>query len=79
MRRYYFHVHNSIGFVQDEEGRELPDDGAARDEAIRGIRSILSEDALAGEIDLRGRLDVAVEGGGTLFSVPFAEAMKVER
>ncbi|TMJ20275.1 MAG: hypothetical protein E6G92_11155 [Alphaproteobacteria bacterium] len=78
MPHYYFHVHNSIGFVEDEEGRDLPDRDVARQEAIKGIRSILSEDVLGGFIDLAGRIEVVEEGSGDpALTVPFDEAVDV--
>jgi hypothetical protein len=78
MPHFYFHVHNSIGFIEDEEGRDLPDRSIARDEAIKGIRSILSEDVLGGVLDLGGRIDVVEEGSGDpALTVPFGEAVDV--
>jgi hypothetical protein len=75
---YYFHVHNSIGFVEDEEGRELPDEASARVEAVKGIRSILSEDVLGGVLDLKGRIDVVEEGDARpALTVAFEEAVEV--
>ena len=58
MPLYYFNLYNRIGFVPDEEGRELPDTGAARTVALNGIRSVLAEDVLAGRLDLAGRLEI---------------------
>ncbi|MFN3946236.1 MAG: DUF6894 family protein [Allosphingosinicella sp.] len=79
MPRYYFHTHNGSGSSFDEEGQELPDIHAARREALRGIRSIVSEEAQSGEVDLRGRLDVAGGDGGVLFTVQYDEAIQVRR
>ena len=50
MPRYFLHVNNSIGFVEDEEGVELPDLDAAREKAAAGVRSMRDawDAALAG-------------------------------
>lgn len=78
MPHYHFHVHNGIGFVEDEEGRELPDPERARAEAIKGIRSILSEDVMTGRLDLGGRIEV-VESGSVeaALTVHFDEAVEI--
>lgn len=77
MPRYRFNVDNGTGFVADEEGRELADLDAARAEGLKGVRSILAEDVLAGRLDLEGRLDVVGEAGEILLTIRFAEAVKV--
>ena len=79
MPRYHFNIDNGIGFVADEEGRELPDLETARAEGFRGIRSILAEDVLHGRIDLAGRLEVIDEAGVLLLTIPFADAVDVSR
>ena len=77
MPRFFFHIRNSNGLTPDEEGRQLPDAAAAREEALRGIRSIVADEALHGRLDLSGTLDVADEAGEALFSVPFADAFEL--
>jgi hypothetical protein len=79
MARYFFHVHNGIGLIDDEDGRELLDLGRAREEAIKGIRSIVSDEALQGRIDLSGRITIADETGAPLLTVKFEEAFEVRR
>ncbi len=79
MPRYRFNVDNSIGFVADEEGRELPDLAAARAEALKGVRSILAEDVLNGRLDLKGRLEVTDEAGEILATIGFADAVDISR
>jgi hypothetical protein len=77
MPRFFLHVHNRIGFVEDEEGQDLPDLDAARDVAIASIRSIISEEASQGAIDLGGRVEIVDEHRRTLSVVPFADAFAV--
>ena len=77
MPHYHFNLHNSLGLILDEEGRELPDLEAARDEAIKGVRSILAGEVLEGQVDLRGRLEITDEGRKTVLVLAFAEAVEV--
>lgn len=79
MPHYFFHIRNGNGLTPDDEGRELVDANTARQEALRAIRSIISEEARDGRLDLRGVIDVAVDGGEPLFSVPFDEAFDLRR
>ena len=75
MPRFHFHVHDHSGETHDLDGRELPDLAAARAEAIKGVRSILSYEARQGLIDLTGRIDVADAEGRVLFSIPTADTV----
>lgn len=77
MPRFFFHIRNGNGLTLDEEGRQLPDARAAREEALRDIRSIIADEALHGRLDLRGALEVAEGASEALFSVPFAEAFEL--
>jgi len=77
--RYYFHVRNGNGLVEDEEGRSLPDRDTARAEALKGVRSMLSEDVLSGFLDLQGTIDVVEEAGEPVLSLDFGEAVDVRR
>jgi hypothetical protein len=76
---YHFNVQNGTGFVEDEEGRDLPDLDAVRSEALTGIRSILAEDVRKGFLDLGGRIDVLDETGTRLLTIGFAEAVEIRR
>ena len=44
MKRYYFHVRNSVDDAFDREGLLYPDLEAAKAQAIISIRSILAEE-----------------------------------
>lgn len=79
MPRYRFDIHNGIGFVADEEGRELADLAVAQAEGLKGVRSILAEDVLIGCLDLRGRLDIADAEGRILATISFDEAVDILR
>lgn len=77
MPRYFFHIHNGTGLTEDQEGRELPDIAAAREEAVSGIRSIVSEEARGGQLDLAGRIEVFDAAGRAVLTLPFAEAFEI--
>jgi multimeric flavodoxin WrbA len=77
--RFFLNIRNGSGFTPDEEGRELADLGAARDEAVKGIRSILAEEAKEGRVDLAGAIEVTDGGGAPIAEVPFGEAVAVHQ
>jgi hypothetical protein len=77
MALFFFHLHNGLGFLRDEEGRELPDLDAARREAVRSIRSLLAEEITGGRIDLGGRVEIAGADGEILAQVAYAEAIEI--
>ena len=77
MPLFYLHVYNRTGVSRDEEGEELDDVSQAHRRAIEGIRSILSDEASQGMLDLRGRVEIVSETGAPLATVPFAEAFEL--
>lgn len=77
MTRYRFNVYNRIGFVEDFEGRELPDLDAVRREAVRGVRSILREEVLNGRVDLRGRIEVLDPADRVVLRLRFDETVDI--
>ncbi len=77
MPLFYFHVYDGMLVAPDDEGLELTDIDAARNEAVRGARSILSEDILRGCIDLSGRIEIAGEDGTILLALPFRDAFEI--
>ena len=79
MPHYHFNIDNSIGFLADEEGRELSGLDEARAEALKGARSIIAEEVLQGRVDLRGRLEVVDRSGKVLMTIAFSEAVEILR
>ena len=77
MPLFYLHVYNQIGLARDEEGEDLPDIDLARKKAIDGIRSILSDEAHQGVLDLRGKVEIANDRGEVLDVVPFSDAFEL--
>lgn len=77
MPRFYMHVCNGNGFVEDEEGRELPDAETARSEAIVAARDVMANDLRGGELDLSSFIEVEDENKELLFTVQFMDAVKI--
>lgn len=77
MPRFYLHVVNRIGFAPDQEGTELADLVAAVEQTKEGIRSILSDEARSGRLDLNGRVEITDESGRVLQVVPFPDAFEI--
>jgi hypothetical protein len=76
--RYFFHIYDDI-VVRDDEGMELPDVAAARREAIAGIREMMCEQVRQGHLALHHRVEVEDADGAPVFTLLFAEAVRVER
>ena len=79
MSRYYLHIDNGGGYSEDTEGQELESLAAARAAAIEGVRSLLSEEARQGQLDLSGRIEITDADGNILLTVPFSEAVELKR
>jgi hypothetical protein len=75
--RFYFHLCNGSGFTEDREGLELPDDAAARKEAVRGLRDISAGELMRGEMNLGSFVEVEDENHNLLMTIEFGEAVRV--
>ena len=78
MPRFHLNLYNGLGLTADEEGVELADAAAAREEAVRSIRSLVSEEAKQGHIDLSGRVEIIAENGDHVTTIRFAEAVALQ-
>ena len=78
MGRYHFNVRNGSGYMEDEEGQELSGTDQARSIAVEGARSLLSAEVLAGDLDLRGRVEVTDEQGEIILVVDFEQVLTVK-
>ena len=75
--RFYFHIRDYV-HVDDPEGRELPDEAAAREHALEAARELVCAGILDRQgVNLDHRVEVATEAGQVLFSVTFREAFTV--
>ena len=77
MPRFFFHVHDEI-VAFDDEGVELPSAAVARQEALRGARSLACEEVLKGRLHLNHRIEVVDENGRILETVKFGDAVAVD-
>jgi hypothetical protein len=77
MPRFFMHTTNRVGLAADEEGVELESLAAAVEQAKEGVRSIVSDEARAGCIDLNGRVEISNETGDILAVVPFPVAFDI--
>lgn len=77
MARYHLHVHCDDRVAEDEDGIECFNLEAAREEALKGARSILADDMMRGQIDLRGRIDIADDTDSVVETIRFEDAVKI--
>ncbi|MEA3040042.1 MAG: hypothetical protein QOE79_2555 [Sphingomonadales bacterium] len=77
MPRFYFHICNGHGFIEDEEGVDLPDEPAARRNAVEAARDVMAGDLREGRLDLTSFIEVEDEAHRLLFTLTFAEAVRV--
>lgn len=78
MPRFFFNIYNDMVAI-DEEGVELPDLEAARAEAIRGARSLISDAVVTqGRLNLKHRIEVEDEERRPVFMLPFGSAIELE-
>lgn len=78
MARFYLHIRNGAGYAEDFEGQEIADLDAARAAAIEGVRSVLSEEARLGKLDLSGSIEIADGDGNILMILPFSDAVHIQ-
>lgn len=78
MPRYFLHVHYGTIIAEDDEGLNVASLENARAEAIRGIRSILSDELSSGHLSLAGRIVIMDETNRIVLTVPFREAVEIE-
>jgi hypothetical protein len=77
MPLFYFHLWCGGTYIADREGAEYPDICAARIEALKGARCILSGDIRSGLFNLDQRFEITDPAGSHLLDVPFSEAVEI--
>ena len=77
MPRYYLHVCNGTGFIEDQKGVVLPGAEAAREKAIEAAREVMAGDLREGELDLSSFVEVEDEEKKLLFTIQFIDAVKL--
>ena len=76
MPRYFFNFTDGERRVPDHEGQVLPDEAAARENAVEDARYLLRHSITGMTAEGGWRVEVADERGRVLFVVPFAEAVQ---
>ncbi len=76
MGRYFFHLFNDLD-VPDLEGRELPNDAAAREVAIAEAREMIAESVRNGSLNLSHRIDVENRFRQPVVTVRYRDAFKL--
>lgn len=79
MPRFYFHVCNGTGLVEDEDGQELADLEAARREAIRAARCIMASDVQRGMLDLSSFIEIEDSDHQLVHTLAFDEAVDLTK
>ena len=75
MPHYYFDLDECGDVTVDEEGRDLPDTEAARADAIREARQLMSSEILRGRLCPESIVRVRDEAGSTVFAIRFEDAV----
>lgn len=78
MPRFFFHLHECGTVIEDDEGIELADLAAARDQAIHNARDVMAGEVRAGRLCLRCVIHIHDTGGARVETVRFREALTVE-
>jgi hypothetical protein len=73
MPRYYFHVFNDVPAI-DEEGMDLPDLDAAREQAMDSARELVCEAIHQGHLNLDHRIEVEDSRHAKVLSISYRDA-----
>ena len=77
MPRYYFNVYDDV-IANDIEGVELPNEAAARLQALLGARDLIAEQVRHGYFMRSHWIDVVDDQGAVLFAITFGDAVDVK-
>ena len=79
MPHFYLHVCNGDGFVEDQQGQDLPDLEAARRKAVEGLRRIAATDLRSGQLNMAAFIEIEDAQHQLLETVPFDDAVEVTK
>ena len=77
MALYYFHLSDGHEVMIDPEGREIAEPSQIAEYAMKEARAMISQDALAGRINLNQYIDVRDENGRLVHQLPFRDAVTI--
>lgn len=75
MPRFYFHICNGTGLIEDEEGQDLPSVEAARLEAMRSARDVMAGDVQRGILDLSSFIEIEDADHQLIETLSFQDAI----
>jgi hypothetical protein len=75
--RYFFNVYDDV-VAHDDEGQELPNEAAARLQALMGARELIAEQVKRGYLVQAHWIDVVDEQGTLIFSQTFGDAVELK-
>lgn len=76
MPRFYFHLYNDTVSC-DDEGREFPDESAARLQALAYARDMAAVMVREGHLNLTHRIDVTDQAGTVVVTIPFRDVIQI--
>jgi hypothetical protein len=74
MTRYFFHVRNAEGVIQDVEGIDIPEGEALHDEAVEAARDLLALGDREGSDRRDWVFEIVDESGQSALTLAFADA-----
>jgi uncharacterized protein DUF6894 len=77
MPRYYFDLHECGEIVEDAEGYEVDDAGAAREIAMKSARAIMMAEVADGRLCLSCHIVVRDANRAAILEVPFRDAIQL--
>lgn len=77
MPRFYFHVFNDETTI-DDEGADLADLEAARQNAIKAARGLVCESVNHGHLNLDHRIEITNEQNARVLTLTYREAFTIE-
>jgi hypothetical protein len=75
--RYYMQLRDGTDQLLDPDGIERADLDALRKDVLMAVRAMISEEVKGGVIDLRFRIDAEDREGVIVYTLAFAEALKI--
>jgi len=79
MPLYYFHLRDHVERLLDPQGLSINDPAKLGERALKEARAIISQDALAGVINLDQRIEVEDESHSVVYVLPFVDAVRIVR
>lgn len=77
MARYYFHLRDGQDILIDPEGREIADATEIPGIVLKEVRSMMSQDALEGQIRFNQSIDVLDMSGRVVCHLSFRDAVSI--